>query len=84
MTVSENTSRGIVELHLNFAFSGIFIEYLYFQEFSTLESVSSQHVTLQQIISNVSSLYMTQLAGTEPNNFQQVLKLFKLKSIFTT
>ena len=43
-----------------------------------------QHVTLQQIISNVSSLYMTQLAGTEPNNFQQVLKVIELKSIFTT
>ena len=27
---------------------------------------------------NVSSLYMTQLAGTEPNNFQQVLKLIEL------
>ena len=42
-------------------------------KFSTLDSVS-QHVTRQQIIHNVSSLYMTQLAGTEPNNFQQVLK----------
>ena len=52
-------------------------------KFSTLDSVS-QHVTLQQIISNVSSLYMTQLAGTEPNNFLQVLKLIELKSIFTT
>ena len=45
-------------------------------KFSTLDSVF-QHVTLQQIISNVSSLYMTQLAGTEPNNFQQVLKLIE-------
>ena len=52
-------------------------------KFSTLESVS-QDATIQQIISNVSSLYMTQLAGTEPNNFQQVLNLIELKSIFTT
>ena len=52
-------------------------------KFSTLDSVS-QHVTLQQIKSNVSSLYMTQLAGTEPNNFQQVLKLIELKFSFTT
>ena len=51
--------------------------------FSIMDSVS-QHVTLQQVISNVSSLYMTQQAGTEPNNFQQVLKLIELKSIFTT
>ena len=52
-------------------------------KFSTQDSVS-QHVTLQQIISNVSSLYMTPLAGTEPNNFQQVLKLSELKFNFTT
>ena len=52
-------------------------------KFSTLDSVS-QHVTLQQIISNASSFYMTQLAGKEPNNFQQVLKLIELKSILTT
>ena len=71
MTVPENTSKGAIELHLiDFALS-------------TLGSVS-QHVTLQQIISNASSLYMTQLAGKEPNNFQQVLKLIELKSIFTT
>ena len=50
-------------------------------KFSTLDSVS-QHVTLQQIISSASSLYMTQLAGKEPNNFQQVSKLIELKSIF--
>ena len=52
-------------------------------KFSTLDNVS-QHVTLQQIISNASSLHMTQLAGTEPNNFQQELKLIELESIFTT
>ena len=52
-------------------------------KFPTMDSVS-QHVKLQQIISNVSSLYMTQLAGTEPNNFQQALKLIELKPIFTT
>ena len=43
-------------------------------KFSTLDSVSQQ-VTPQQIISNASSLYMTQLAGKEPNNSQQVSKL---------
>ena len=52
-------------------------------KFFTLDSVF-QHVTIQQIKSNVSSLYMTQLAGTEPNDFQQVLKLIELKSNFTT
>ena len=52
-------------------------------KFSTLESVS-QHVTLQEIISNVFSLYMTQLGGKEPNNFRQVSKLVRLNSIFTT
>ena len=53
-------------------------------KFPTLDSVP-QHVTLQQIISNATSLHMTQLAaGKEPNNFQQVLKLIDLKSIFTT
>ena len=49
-------------------------------KFSTLDSVS-QHVALQQIISNAPSLYMTQLAGKEPNNFS---KLINLRSIFTT
>ena len=52
-------------------------------KFSTLESVS-QHVTLQEIISNVFLLYMTQLGGKEPNNFRQVSKLIRLNSIFTT
>ena len=52
-------------------------------KFFTLFSVY-QHVTLQQIISNASSLYMTELAGKEPNNFEQVLKLIELKTIFTT
>ena len=51
-------------------------------KFSTLGSVSL-HATPQQIISNASSLYMTQLlAGEEPNNFQQFL--VELKTIFTT
>ena len=45
-------------------------------KFSTLGSVSL-HVTPQQIISNASSLYMTQLlAGEEPNNFQQFSTIF--------
>ena len=35
-------------------------------------------------MSNASSLYMTHLAGKEPNNFQQVSKLVELKSISTT
>ena len=74
MIVSDNTSRG--------AFEQGFKIYRFFK-FSILDSVS-QHVTLQQIISNASSVYMTQLAGKEPNNFQQVLKLVGLKSIFTT
>ena len=52
-------------------------------KFSTLASIS-QHVTLQQIISDPSSLYMTQQEGKEPNNFQQVSKLIELKSTFTT
>ena len=44
----------------------------------------SQHGTLQQIMSNAASLYMTQLAGKEPNNFHEVSKLIELKSISTT
>ena len=80
MTVSENTSRGAIELHQGFC---ILMNIYRIFTFSTLHSVS-QHVTLQQIISNVSSLHMTQLAGKETNNFQQVLKLIELKSIFTT
>ena len=51
-------------------------------KFSTLGSIS-QHGTLEQIMSNASSLYMTQLAGKESNNFQQVSKLIELKSIST-
>ena len=51
--------------------------------FSILGSVS-QHGTLQQIMSNVSLLYMTQLAGKEPKDFQQVSKLTELKCISTT
>ena len=43
-----------------------------------------QHGTLQQTMSNAFSLYMTQLAGKEPNNFQEVSKLVELKSISTT
>ena len=52
-------------------------------KFSTLAGIS-RYVTLQQIISNPSSFYMTQQAGKEPNNFQQVSKLIELKSTFTT
>ena len=43
-----------------------------------------QHGTLQQIMSNESSLYMTQLAGKQPNNFQELSKLTKQISISTT
>ena len=52
-------------------------------KFSTVGS-ASQHYTLQQIMSNAASLYMTQLAGKEPNNFHEVSKLIELKSISTT
>ena len=48
--------------------------------FLNLGSVS-QHGTLQQIMGNTSSLYMTQLAGKQPNDFQKVSKLIELKSI---
>ena len=51
--------------------------------YSSLNS-ASQHGTFQEIISNAFSLYITQLAGKEPNNFQQVSKLMELKSISTT
>ena len=44
----------------------------------------SQHGTLQQIMGNASPLHMTQLAGKEPNNFQQVSKLVELKLISIT
>ena len=54
-----------------------------FFEFLTVGSVC-QHGTLQQIMGNGSPLLMTQLAGKEPNNFQQVSKLVELKSISTT
>ena len=48
-------------------------------KFPIMGSVS-QHCTLQQIImKNASSLYMTQLAGKEPNNFKQVSNLVELK-----
>ena len=47
-------------------------------KFHTVGSVS-QYGTLQQILSNASSLYMTHLAGKEPNNFQKVWKLVELK-----
>ena len=50
--------------------------------FFTLASVS-QHGTLQQIMSNTSSLYITQLVGKEQNGFQQVSKLIEPKSIST-
>ena len=52
-------------------------------EFLILGNVS-QHGTLQQIMNNPSPLCTTQLAGKEPNNFEQVSKLVELKSIFTT
>ena len=44
-------------------------------KFSTLGRIS-QYGTLQQIMRDTPSLYlMTQLAGKEPNNFHQLLKL---------
>ena len=46
----------------------------------TLGSIS-QNGTLLQIMSNAYSLYMIQLAGKEPNSFQEVSKLIELKSI---
>ena len=49
-----------------------------------IEGSVSQHSTLQQIMNNASLLYMTQLAGKEPNSFQQVSKLVELNSISTT
>ena len=49
-------------------------------KFPTVGSVS-QRDTLQQIMSNASSLYLNQLAGKEPNNFHQVSKLVELNSI---
>ena len=49
-------------------------------KFPTVGNVS-QHGTLQQILSNALPLYMTQLAGKEPNNFQQLSKLVELNSI---
>ena len=52
-------------------------------KFSTVGS-ASQHGTLQQIMSNAASLYMTQLAGIESNNLHEVSKLIELKSISTT
>ena len=54
-----------------------------FFEFLIVGSVS-QHGTLQQIMGNVFPLHMTQLAGKEPNNFQQASKLVEPKSISTT
>ena len=51
--------------------------------FLNLGSVS-QHSTLQQIMGNTSSLYMTQLGGKQPNDFQKVSKLIELKSISKT
>ena len=44
----------------------------------------SQYSTLQKIISNASSLYMTQLNKGEPKRFQQESKLIKLKIISAT
>ena len=52
-------------------------------KFSTLHS-ASHHGMHQQIMSNESSLYMTQLKGKEANNLQQVSRLIELKSIPTT
>ena len=52
-------------------------------KFFTLGSLS-KHGTLQQIMSNASSLCMTQLAGKVPNDFQKVSKLIELKSFSTT
>ena len=44
--------------------------------FSTLDSIS-QYGTLQKIMSNASSLYITQLTWKESNNFQQVSELIE-------
>ena len=66
MTVSENTSRGTITPPQGFC---ILMNIYRLFKFSTLDSVS-QHVTLQQIKSNVSSLYMTQLAGTEQTSIK--------------
>ena len=52
-------------------------------KFSTLHS-ASHHGMHQQIMSNESSLYMTQLEGKEANNLLQVSRLIELKSIPTT
>ena len=54
-----------------------------FFEFLIVGSVP-QHGTIQQILGNASLLHMTQLAGKEPNNFQQVSKSVELKSISPT
>ena len=54
-----------------------------FFEFLIVGSVS-QHGTFQQTMRNAPPLHMTQVAGKEPHNFQQVSKLVELKSISTT
>ena len=73
MCSSESTSKGAIELYLKLC---ILMNIYRLFKFSTLGSVSL-HVTPQQIISNASSLYMTQLlAGEEPNNFQQFSTIF--------
>ena len=54
-----------------------------FYKISTWGSIS-QYGALQLIMSDTSSLYFTQLAGREPNNFQQQSKLLEIKVISTT
>ena len=80
-TISENTSRGDIELYLMvFGFQWMFID---FPNFFTIGSIS-QHDTFQIFMSNASSLYMAPLAGKERNNSQQVSLLIQLKSISMT
>ena len=62
--------------------------FLHFNIFKLFKCFSlgsiSQHGTLQQIMSNASSIHIIQLVGKERNNSQQVSKLIELKSISTT
>ena len=80
-TVSENTSRGGIELYLKvFAFYWMFI---YFSNFLLMAVYPSMvHSNKSRAIHL--SYNLTQLEGKEPNNFQQVSKLIGLKSISTT
>ena len=78
MTVYESTSRGAPPQG-----PCILMNICRLLKFSTQHS-ASHHGIHQQIMSNESSLYMTQLEGKEANNFQQVSRLIELKSIPST